>query len=58
MYEDMKLFKLAFPVEGVKLRKLLFAWALVSEQREELLAYLVYYSTEDESLAKTFSDEI
>ena len=47
LYEDLKLKKLLYHTEGVKLRKLLFCWLLM-ENKPSRTAYMTYYMTQAE----------
>jgi hypothetical protein len=46
LYEDIKLDRLRFPVEGKKLRRFLLAWLLEDAQSVSKTAYVAYYLTE------------
>lgn len=58
LYEDLKLHKLLIATEGPKLRRLLFAMALVlsNDKQAQFGDYLAYYATEDGHLSQEFAE--
>jgi hypothetical protein len=60
MHEELKLNKMLYPIEGPKLRRFLFAMALVLPKDRHLnfAAHLTYYATEEPHLMTYFADEI
>ena len=46
LYEDIKLDRLRFPVEGKKLRRFLLAWLLEDKQSVAKTAFVAYYIAE------------
>ena len=62
LYEDLKLDRLRYPVEGKKLRRFLLAWLLEESSCPERTAYVSYYLSEadkeDPQLRALFADEL
>ena len=60
MHEELRLNKILYSVEGPRLRKFLFAMALVLPRERHLnyAAHMVYYATEDPVLTTYFAEEI
>ena len=62
LYEDLKLDRLRFPVEGKKLRRLLLAWLMEETYCSNKTAFVSYYLSEsdkeDPQLRVLFQEEL
>ena len=62
LYEDLKLDRLRFPVEGKKVRRLLLAWLMEEAYCPQKTAYVAYYlaeaDKEDPQLRALFKEEL